>query len=978
MRFVLEPQHSQSGRLININRCFYNCPCLCCRQGCCVIVVGCCCCCVNINNSCNKCSSRTSYCSPPLARKKACGPGGLVVSIVVGTIIALARWTTAIATLISSCVLLELCGSGSCANNKPVPVPVTVPTAASATTSSNTDAKLKSLYGHSSYDITNDQQLKSKNLCKMFCNSRNRKRQRRRRRRRRRRSRHSHNGRRTSSNKQQQQQQHQTQQHEIIFRQRLTHSLSAETCASIDALKAINATVSKSNRLRSTPARNVRVSSLKAIISSWPSANSSTIRHCSKIKRNRANLIWLLIGLVWFEVKLINCNAIGSSSSYVSNFVTHKGCTICHEESKANFYSDKDNPHTDYNSYNKYNNNNYFYKKTNRPHNNIAPSDRVRLESIKRQILTKLGLTHKPNVSHPLPKQFIWETIYRADGGRMVSNDAFDSSSSDFGQRSRLQELSPSEINRFNERDGTVFATSDPDPHQDRYRSPVANNFNISRSPKYEKFMRDRTAIRAIQKNHEDDVKSITFKNWPDIRQFKMNSRSGYMSTHQPKNIHTTTIATKQRRNGHGSDSRNSNGVGDRKGTSNAFSKSTYLIDINRSSDSRANTGMNGGIKPNDHVYFNDYSVQVHDKSQYESLHGSSYRNGQHPINIDFSSGNSEDEKHKRNDDSVMSDQENFDREDFFGNTQEIITFAEEGTQYRQYRILEFSPQKERVPSQKLYIRSAQIHIRIDKPPSYWDAKSEQDLHIEHLANTKRKWQASSHHRIKIWVFQLTAGINITEKGIDQAFLFRASFNVDTKRLGWQKFDLTETIRKWYSQNREENLRLLIDCTGCGRRYSLQLFRISMPSSNSKIDNSAHINPNPNRPFLVLHTESTRNRRVRRRAVDCGGALSGQCCKESFYVSFKALGWDDWIIAPRGYFANYCRGDCTGPFRTPDTFQTFHAHFIEEYRKMGLLNGMRPCCAPVKFSSMSLIYYGDDGIIKRDLPKMVVDECGCP
>lgn len=135
---------------------------------------------------------------------------------------------------------------------------------------------------------------------------------------------------------------------------------------------------------------------------------------------------------------------------------------------------------------------------------------------------------------------------------------------------------------------------------------------------------------------------------------------------------------------------------------------------------------------------------------------------------------------------------------------------------------------------------------------------------------------------------------------------------------------------------------------------------------------------NPNRPFLVLRTETRRKRRVRRRAINCNGALHGQCCKESFYVSFKALGWDDWIIAPRGYFANYCRGDCTGTYRTPDTFQTIHAHFIDEYRKMGLLNGMQPCCAPIKFSSMSLIYYGDEGIIKRDLPKMVVDECGCP
>lgn len=208
-------------------------------------------------------------------------------------------------------------------------------------------------------------------------------------------------------------------------------------------------------------------------------------------------------------------------------------------------------------------------------------------------------------------------------------------------------------------------------------------------------------------------------------------------------------------------------------------------------------------------------------------------------------------------------------------------------------------------------------------------------------------------------------------QAVDKAFLFRASFEVDTDHLGWQKFDLTETTREWYSDLSGGSLRLLIDCTGCGSQYSLHLFQWKMKTSGA-----GHIDPS--RPFLVLHTESIKPRRVRRRAVDCGGALNGQCCKESFYVSFKALGWDDWIIAPRGYFANYCRGECTGPFRTPDTFQTFHAHFIEEYRKMGLLNGMRPCCAPVKFSSMSLIYYGDEGIIKRDLPKMVVDECGCP
>ncbi len=135
----------------------------------------------------------------------------------------------------------------------------------------------------------------------------------------------------------------------------------------------------------------------------------------------------------------------------------------------------------------------------------------------------------------------------------------------------------------------------------------------------------------------------------------------------------------------------------------------------------------------------------------------------------------------------------------------------------------------------------------------------------------------------------------------------------------------------------------------------------------------------------------------RRTPLDCGPATR-QCCKQRFFVSFKALGWDDWIIAPSGYYANYCRGDCgsgpngSGP-RTPDTFLNYHTHVLEEFRKTtsvtaaeasnnnnnNLILHHQPCCAPTKFSSMSLIYFGADmNIIKRDLPKMVVDECGCP
>jgi inhibin beta len=216
-----------------------------------------------------------------------------------------------------------------------------------------------------------------------------------------------------------------------------------------------------------------------------------------------------------------------------------------------------------------------------------------------------------------------------------------------------------------------------------------------------------------------------------------------------------------------------------------------------------------------------------------------------------------------------------------------------------------------------------------------------------------------------IFIFPIVLALCSQE--FDEYTEMAASLPVSLSLLGWQKFDLTTTVRTWYSTGTttKERLRLLVDCSGCGDLVEAVLFR------SEKKD--------PQRPFLVVHTDPTATRRVRRRALDCSGALKGQCCKQRFFVSFKQLGWEDWIIAPSGYYANYCQGNCGGAHRTPDTFLNYYTHVMEEYRKLDHLTGMQPCCAPVKFSSMSLIYFGpDSNIIKRDLPKMVVDECGCP
>jgi inhibin beta len=228
---------------------------------------------------------------------------------------------------------------------------------------------------------------------------------------------------------------------------------------------------------------------------------------------------------------------------------------------------------------------------------------------------------------------------------------------------------------------------------------------------------------------------------------------------------------------------------------------------------------------------------------------------------------------------------------------------------------------------------------------------------------------------------------------------FSASKQIQLDQLGWQKIDVTSIVQSWYQRSGDSDLlQLYIDCSGCGERFQVHLLSPQLPphksftvdpkgqKSHARHDglkptasNNDYIN-DVNRPFLVVHIEPSIMRRSRRRALDCSNAPGSQCCKERFYVSFQRLGWDDWIIAPQGYYANYCRGDCAnGLHRTPDTFLTYYSHVFHEVRKYNKLNGNQLCCAPLKFSSMSLIYFGPDSkIIKRDLPKMVVDECGCP
>ncbi|XP_037535195.1 bone morphogenetic protein 7-like [Nematolebias whitei] len=211
---------------------------------------------------------------------------------------------------------------------------------------------------------------------------------------------------------------------------------------------------------------------------------------------------------------------------------------------------------------------------------------------------------------------------------------------------------------------------------------------------------------------------------------------------------------------------------------------------------------------------------------------------------------------------------------------------------------------------------------------------------------------------------------------------------------GWLVFDLTATSALWLLRP-EQNLGLhLIVEDSRGQRMNPRL--ASLVTGRE---------PKEKQTFLVVffkasgvrfrsaraahgHKARKSNRsKPQRTAQDAAKAAETAtanlsfskegCKKHELYVSFRDLGWQDWIIAPEGYAAYYCEGECAFPLNSYMN-PTNHAivqtlvHFINP----GTVP--KPCCAPTQLDAISVLYFDDSSnVILKKYRNMVVEACGC-
>ncbi|KAM7097400.1 bone morphogenetic protein 6 [Molossus nigricans] len=209
---------------------------------------------------------------------------------------------------------------------------------------------------------------------------------------------------------------------------------------------------------------------------------------------------------------------------------------------------------------------------------------------------------------------------------------------------------------------------------------------------------------------------------------------------------------------------------------------------------------------------------------------------------------------------------------------------------------------------------------------------------------------------------------------------------------GWLEFDITATSNLWVVTP-QHNLGLQLSVV---TRDGLSI----NPRAAGLVGRDG---PYDKQPFMVaffkvseVHVRTTRSASGRRRQQSRNRSTQSQdvsrvssasdynssefktaCRKHELYVSFQDLGWQDWIIAPKGYAANYCDGECSFPLNAHMN-ATNHAIVQTLVHLMNPEYVPKPCCAPTKLNAISVLYFDDNSnVILKKYRNMVVRACGC-
>ena len=199
---------------------------------------------------------------------------------------------------------------------------------------------------------------------------------------------------------------------------------------------------------------------------------------------------------------------------------------------------------------------------------------------------------------------------------------------------------------------------------------------------------------------------------------------------------------------------------------------------------------------------------------------------------------------------------------------------------------------------------------------------------------------------------------------------------LDTKRVdagdsvsgGWYSMDVLPAVLRWSEEGRTHGgLVLQVRAVNPGKGRGVESWGVDHPTVLIYTDDGREGN-------RMKRDASPRRKNGKKRRK---GRRKQNCKRHPLYVDFMDVGWNDWIVAPPGYHAYFCHGEC--PFPMADHLNSTNHAIVQT-----LVNSVNPsavpraCCVPTDLSPISMLYLDEtDKVVLKNYKDMVVEGCGC-
>uniref|UniRef100_A0A8D0GLL8 Bone morphogenetic protein 4 n=1 Tax=Sphenodon punctatus TaxID=8508 RepID=A0A8D0GLL8_SPHPU len=195
----------------------------------------------------------------------------------------------------------------------------------------------------------------------------------------------------------------------------------------------------------------------------------------------------------------------------------------------------------------------------------------------------------------------------------------------------------------------------------------------------------------------------------------------------------------------------------------------------------------------------------------------------------------------------------------------------------------------------------------------------------------------------------------------------------------WESFDVSPAVIRW-TKYKQPNHGLAVEVLHLNQTQAHQGKHVRISRSLPQLGGEGDWGQL--RPLLVTfshdgkgHSLLTRRKRSPKHHQR-PRKNKKSCRRHALYVDFSDVGWNDWIVAPPGYQAFYCHGDC--PFPLADHLNSTNHAIVQTLVNSVNASIPKACCVPTELSAISMLYLDEyDKVVLKNYQEMVVEGCGC-